>query len=191
MRYFTAQIKKGIGIALEIPSFGEQMLTFLFSIIIGIVICLWYDFFRIIRLCRRFGQLAIFIQDILFWVVSALLTFFLLMARCDGVPRFYVFFGEAAGFIVCRLTLSRVLMKISGAVVKVIKRFLRFLGAKLCHPLRRMLNRWGIKISINMKSLIDKLLNSVNNVKKGLKHRAAVLYNQHRSKKRKKKHSSS
>ncbi|HIZ17317.1 MAG TPA: spore cortex biosynthesis protein YabQ [Firmicutes bacterium] len=175
---------------MEISSFGEQMLTFLFSFIMGIVICLWYDFFRIIRLCHRFRQLHIFIQDILFWAVSALLTFFLLMARYSGELRSYVFVAEITGFIICRLTLSRLIMKISGIIVKFAKRFIRFLGRKLYYPLRRFFNRWRIKISINIKSACDKLINSVNNVKKGLKHRSAVLYNQHISKKNKKKTSS-
>ncbi len=175
---------------MEISSFGEQMLTFLFALIMGIVICLWYDFFRIIRLCHHFKQLHIFIQDILFWVVSALLSFFLLMARCSGELRSYVFIAELAGFIICRVSLSRLIMKISGAIIKVVKRFIRFLGRKFYQPLRRAFGRWRIKISINIKSAVDKLINSVNNVKKGLKHRSAVLYNQHINKKNKKKMSS-
>lgn len=109
------------------------------------------------------------------------------MARCSGELRAYVFIGEIAGFIICRFTLSRIIMKISGVIIKFIKRIISFLNVKIYQPLRRIANKLRLKISVNIKSLIDKLLNSVNNVKKGLKHRTALLYNQHIRKKNKQK----
>ncbi len=168
---------------MTIASFSEQILTFVIGLGMGVIICLLYDVFRIIRLGRRCGRISIFVQDMAFWVISALLTFFLLMARCEGELRIYVFMAEIIGFIICRVTISRLIMKISDIIVRFFKRIIRFIGRKFWRPIRAFANKAGIKISIKMRSLLSNILNIVNKAKKGLKERSALLYNQHKIKK--------
>lgn len=163
-------------------SFGAQIFTFLISLAMGAAICLLYDLFRIFRLCVKCGGISVFVQDMLFFTTSALLTFFLLMVRCNGELRLYVFAGEIFGFIIFHITVSRVIMKISSAIVKSTKKMIAFISRKFYRPLRSALHRVGVKLSVRLRSFLDKLLNIADSAKKGLKQRAALMYNQHRKK---------
>ena len=88
-------------------SVNNQIVTFLLSILLGFLICAFYDVFRAIR---RFGFnsfSATFVSDIIFWVESAFITFLFLLVRTNGEPRGYVMIAAVIGFSVFRILFSK------------------------------------------------------------------------------------
>lgn len=88
-----------------------QLLSFFRSLVLGIMLCVFYDFIKSLRLTVNFSAVAIFLQDIVYSSVAAFVTFLFLLSVTNGEMRGYVIIGISAGFIMSRFTLSRLLCK--------------------------------------------------------------------------------
>lgn len=86
--------------------------TFVQAIGIGYLIGIILELFRLLRHCFLKGKYAVFIQDILFFVISAAVTFVFILRSSFGVVRGYILIGEAVGFAVYLLTLGKILFRI-------------------------------------------------------------------------------
>ena len=117
-----------------------------------------------------------FVQDIIFWLIAALVTFGLLLVRCNGLVRGYAVLGELLGFAACRNSISLVLMKISGAVIGAVRRIKRFLQRTIYRPVARTLRKFT--------DFLEKTSKKGGNIlKKGLKQGLGLLYNRVKQKK--------
>lgn len=85
----------------------SQIISFLYAVLVGIILSVFFDFFRALRKVKLYGKTAIFFQDIAFWIIATLITFLLLIARCNGEVRGYILIGELLGFFGYRITLSK------------------------------------------------------------------------------------
>ena len=108
-------------------SFADQTLTFLFSLLAGAALCLLYDLFRIFRLSRNTSKLGIFLEDILYFAIAGFLTFCFLIVRCSGEIRGYVLLGELLGFLICRCTLSALILCVARQIYRFLKCFFRLI----------------------------------------------------------------
>ena len=106
----------------EIDLLG-QCVTGLYAVAVGFCFALFYDAFKAVRKCVYCSNLTVFIQDIVISLVLTLFTFLLLIARCNGEVRVYVFIFELIGFLLYRLIFSRYILKI---IVKIVKLFVKF-----------------------------------------------------------------
>lgn len=86
---------------------GDQAATLLWAAVLGAMLCMLYDIFRAWRKAAESRMLSVAVQDIFFWLVSAVATFLFMLARTGGEIRLFVFFGMAAGFALFRFILSR------------------------------------------------------------------------------------
>lgn len=87
-----------------------QVVTFLLSVVLGAVMCLLYDVLRALHKRTLKGFFEVFVSDLLFWGVAAIMTFCFLVIRCNGNVRGFVIVGQAIGFSAVRLTLSRFIL---------------------------------------------------------------------------------
>ncbi len=87
----------------------DQLQTFGLSLILGLLLCMLYDIIRAYRAVGKPTVFAVFVEDIAFWIVCAFITFMFFLARTRGEIRGYVLVAELIGFIICRLTVSRLL----------------------------------------------------------------------------------
>ncbi len=151
---------------------GDQLLTFLYSLILGGIFCVFYDAFRAIRKWTLNSYIAVFITDILFWVVLALVTFIFLIARTNGEVRGYVLTAQLLGFIACRFTLSRLSFPLFKIIFGFISGLLKKISvgiAVFCSATERVLNF--------INEFIQKILKSAGQtLKKLLKNARKVLY---------------
>lgn len=114
----------------------DQLLTFLYSIIFGVMLCLFYDIFRALRKTVIYSAIAIALQDIFFWIVVALSSFLFLLSRTNGEIRLYVIIGQAIGFMLSRISVSVVFLrllcfifkKINGAIRLILRLYNAFLS---------------------------------------------------------------
>ena len=97
-------------------SVSGQAAAFCYSVVLGAMLGVFYD---IIRATRRAGAnsfVAVFIGDILFWIISAFAVFIFLMAVTNGEIRGYILFACLIGAVIYFLTLGRPVALLLGSL---------------------------------------------------------------------------
>ncbi|MDR2167695.1 MAG: spore cortex biosynthesis protein YabQ [Clostridiales bacterium] len=95
-----------------------QAATFLIICAAGFALGIFYDVFRILRKIVRHNAVFISIEDIIFWLAAAALTFFLLMRINFGELRFFIFLALAIGLAIYFSSLSRPILHFGGLLKK-------------------------------------------------------------------------
>lgn len=98
------------------------MTGFLFSLVLGAVLSLFYDMIRATRVAGLNSTAAVFIGDILFWLICAVAVFIFLVGVTNGEIRGYVLFSAAIGFIVYRVTAGRLLFRLLCLLIGLLRR---------------------------------------------------------------------
>lgn len=150
----------------------NQFLTFVYSLILGGLLCFSYDFIRAIRKSGFNYFIAVFFTDIIFWIISAFVTFIFLISRTNGEIRGYVIFGELVGFILFRITISKFIFYFFTVIFKLIIK---------CHSkiviIFDAIYKKTADIFSKIWALMVKFLKSaLKSIKKLLKIRHKVLY---------------
>lgn len=87
------------GIIRELQFFGLAVLR-------GVLILVIYDLLRIIRRIVPHGVWAVALEDVAYWITTALLVFQLLYRENDGAVRGYALLAVAVGMMLYHQTLS-------------------------------------------------------------------------------------
>ncbi len=95
-----------------------QLLIFGYSCVLGAGLGLLYDFFRIIRMMINPRNIAIFVQDVIYFIISGVITFLFVLGFNRGEARFYILAGEGIGWILYHITLGELIYRCSGKLVK-------------------------------------------------------------------------
>lgn len=131
----------------------------------GVFLCLLYDFFGSLRKVGISSDFAVFIQDILFFIIASPLIFIFLLATTNGEIRLYIILGIAIGFLIFKMTVSKLL-------VFLLSEFFRALFF-VSGFVNRGINGFFVAISKLFKSFFEKTLTffkkSLKSFKKGLK----------------------
>ena len=120
-------------------TFAQQSTAFLYSLIFGVAAGLLYDIFKIIRMTLCKGKISVFVVDFLYVFIVSLNLFIFSVAYMLGFFRVFVMLGSIFGFIVCRLTLGRLLSLVYCPMI-------RFTG--------RVCTKFSQKIKKNLKKLL-------------------------------------
>ncbi len=102
----------------------EQAATCGYALLLGVVLCLIYDSFRIHRILKHPKRLVVFGEDILFFAGAAVLVFCFLVIRCDGELRLYVLACSLLGSILFRCSLNKKIFKFRLFAAKKIQKVL-------------------------------------------------------------------
>ena len=89
-------------------SVSGQVLSCLYSLALGGVLCIFYDVIRATRSAGANSAFAVFAGDVIFSAVSAVCVFLFAVALTNGEIRGYIVFSVAAGFLAFRFTLGRI-----------------------------------------------------------------------------------
>ncbi len=152
---------------------AEQTTAFLLSVALGVILCIIYDIFRSYRKIKVPSVISVFVQDVLFFAISAILTFLLLLATTYGQVRGYAFIGIALGFSLCRISLSVILFKVLVWLFKKIAAVISAINAMLLKCFRACCE----KFSVIAKKLLKFLQNVVFYCKKLLHKNTHIVYN--------------
>jgi len=115
-------------------SVSQQAAVFLLAVAFGFVLGALYDIFRIIRIAVKCGTVSVFLQDLLFFTICALLTFLYIFYTNSGDVRFFIILGEFFGAILYICSVGALVMRISAKIVEVIKRIVKFLCNIISKP---------------------------------------------------------
>lgn len=161
----------------EFFTVGTQVQGFFLSMGIGVVIGVLYDLFRILRMSLTDHKAIVVIQDVLFWSVSAVLSFLFVFVVNNGEFRGFLAIGEIAGFVLYYFTLGAVIFKISGWLVNWIKKILRFFLRMILFPFKKMYLVFTPKLKKVCKTTKKKAKKSTSKCKFSLKRNRFLLYN--------------
>ena len=157
---------------------GEQISVFLLSLLVGMALGALYDVFRISRVAFYTSPTAVFIEDVLFFLICGVTTFFFGLTVMDGILRAFLLIGELLGAVLYHFTLGRLVMGVAVKIIGMIKAIFRFLFKWVLRPLWRILY-YTIALIVKPFRFLAKILNKLlQNLKFRLKVRRKVLYNQ-------------
>jgi spore cortex biosynthesis protein YabQ len=101
-----------------------QNQIFLFFLVIGLGIGIFYDFFRALRKNISTSDLVTQIEDIIFLVISIIIILYSIIKVSGGEVRFYIFLAIFLGILLYFLTISKPCVIILNVIVNICKKFL-------------------------------------------------------------------
>ena len=99
--------------------------TFLFIIftLIGILIGVIFDFFRILRKSFTTKDFVTYIEDVCFWIITEIIVLYSIYIFCNGELRFFIILGIFMGLAIYMFTISKYIIKFSVIFLKILKSF--------------------------------------------------------------------
>lgn len=125
-------------------SISNQVNIFLWSVFGGILIAFVYDVFRIKRKAIKTNNIITYIEDLLYWSISAAIMFTIVYIGNEGEIRGYIFLGTIIGAVLYILLLSKLVMYVSLRVIEFLKRVLKTLWRMLIYPIRVLIRFFSI-----------------------------------------------
>ena len=106
----------------------EQLRELFLCAGVGFLLGAYYDVFRLLRLLLPSLVVAVFFEDVFFFVTGAAAVFLFSLTVTDGALRVYVFMGLAAGFAAYRSTVGRVVVRQTARFLRWVRRLFRRMG---------------------------------------------------------------
>ena len=133
----------------------SEISKFLFFILIGVIIGIIFDLFRIIRKCFKTSDIITFIHDLMFLLISAVILLFSIFIVNNGEIRGYMFLGIALGIVVYLISISKYIINICTKIILLIRKI-------IINPIMKSI----IKVCNFTKKIVK---NVYNNLSKNLK----------------------
>lgn len=129
-----------MGDILEI-SILSQVLVFLFSIVLGLIFGVIFDFFRIIDTISNTSLKKLFFEDILYFFIMSILTFIFMLIFNKGDFRIFIVIGELIGFFLWHFTLGKINVRFFSNILIFLKSKFLFIVNKLLLPFTKLYNK--------------------------------------------------
>lgn len=136
---------------------SHQLLVFLISISLGFLFSIIFDLFKFLRMVKKWNDISIFFQDIFFFFICGIITFCFFILYTKGSIRSYVYIGEIIGFVICKFTISKFIIKMFKFFIDIGVKIIKFLEKPIRH----------FKYKLN--KIIEKLKGIIKNRLKGPK----------------------
>lgn len=132
-------------------SVSTQAFTFLCSVIGGIAIALIYDIFRIKRKVFKTGRLLTYIEDLLFWLLVAVVMFAMVYYSNEGELRSYLFIGAFIGVVFYAMLLSKPIMNSSLFIINILRKVFKITFTIVTYPFMLLFKLLAIPLRISRK----------------------------------------
>lgn len=140
-------------------SIAEQTQIFIIFVIVGIIISFLFDIFRILRKVYKFSNMLIYMQDILFWLLTGIIILQAIFKFNSGDIRIFLFLGIFVGVFIYISLFSIYVIKIGSFILKLINTLIRKLINVFKVPICKILN-FMIKYYRNLRKNVLKKLKS-------------------------------
>lgn len=148
---------------------SSQTTIFLFSVVLGIALSLIFDGFRLTNVIFSQTAKKIFIKDIIYFILSAIITFIFILIVNMGEIRVYIISGEIIGWIIYRLTVGSIIYKALFTVIVFIKKYLNKIKRYIISKLpKKQINKLNKRFEKLKRRVIETLKVKINI--KGKKH---------------------
>lgn len=109
----------------------------------GVLMGVYYDVFRLLRRMIHFDRISVALQDIFFWMTSAVYIFFVCIRLNNGYIRIYFILFAMIGWGIYYATAGRLLFLVFDCIIKVF--------SKILNGIRKFLISQAEKIYINAR----------------------------------------
>ena len=123
----------------------KQTLLFLTAIQIGILMGIIFDLIRIFRKLIKHPNIFVQIEDMLYWVVSGFIGFYMLYICNYAAIRPYIFIGMILGGLFYFLSFSIWFMKLATIAIEYLKKVIVKMVQCLIIPIKAV-TRWILSI---------------------------------------------
>lgn len=123
---------------------SDQLYIFAWAIIFGGLLGLFYDTIRVFRRILPHEKLAIGIEDMIFWLLAAIIIFGYIFNTNDGVMRGFIFIGLSLGVAIYMLLFSRVFIEYTTKLIKTIINGIKTILMWLFKPIKILVKPLGI-----------------------------------------------
>lgn len=107
----------------------EQLTSFIIFTIVGVIISIIFDIFRILRKTFKTPDIVTYIEDIIFWIATGIIVLFSIFLFNNGELRLYIFIGIIIGIVLYMLFISKYFIKLNVFIINLIKN----ITAKILH----------------------------------------------------------
>ena len=84
----------------------------------GIIISILFDIFRIRRRVWKFPNIITYFEDILFWIISAIILLYTVIRYTTGELRIYMFVGLFLGILIYFKFFSKYIVRFFSNIIK-------------------------------------------------------------------------
>jgi len=105
----------------------EQLISFVYFILVGLVVSVIFDIFRILRKTTKTSDIVTNIQDILFCIITGIILLLSIFYFNKGELRLYIFIGIGIGITFYMIFISKYFIKINVAIINFIKKIIYWL----------------------------------------------------------------
>lgn len=148
-------------------SLATQTKVFLLSLGFGFIMGIFYDVFRIVRMCVGRGRASFVISDVLYCLLLCVCSFLFFLTVNEGEIRVYIIIGEAAGFFVYYFSLGAVIFSVSGKIIAFIRRAASVIFRAVSFPFLRIFRL--------LRGVFNKFLKKSRKKSKNLKNKSNFL----------------
>jgi spore cortex biosynthesis protein YabQ len=148
---------------------ANQVYVFLWTIITGVIMGLVFDAFRILRKNFKSGDFFVYVQDILFWLIIAILLIISAFLINDGELRGFMFLGYIFGVIFYMFAFSKFIIRGATILINLIKKILKLMikpFIKILNPLTKLINNLWNNLAKKSQSLTQRMNLKKNFAKK-------------------------
>lgn len=150
----------------------EQLTSFIIFTIIGLIISIVFDFFRILRKTFKTPDLITCIEDIVFWIISGIIILISIFIFNNGELRLYIFIGILIGIILYMIFISKYFIKFNVYVINCLKYLINKILQIILKPIvfiYKLIKKAIFKpisfIFINFRKIITKIKNKFKKIK--------------------------
>ena len=102
----------------------EQLHSFSIFIIVGIIISLIFDAFRILRKAIKTTDIITYFEDVLFWIITMFIILISIFIFNNGELRLYIFIGMIVGIMFYLMFISKYIIKFGISFLKILNRII-------------------------------------------------------------------
>lgn len=146
----------------------NQAYLFLIFVINGVIIGILFDFFRILRKSFKTPDFVTYIEDVIFWILTGLLTLYSIFVFNNGEIRFFMFLGIFIGIALYMLLCSTYIIKFSVFIINKTKKIILKIFNIIAYPIK-LIYKILKKVFINVKNMTQKTTKIINKTIKNTK----------------------
>ncbi len=130
-----------------------QIHFFEVSILWGTFMLIFYDFFRILRRVVNHNSFFVAMEDLIYWVICALLIFQMMYQQNNGIIRGFAILAILIGMILYHWLISDFLVGFVAGVLVAIKMQFKKIVSILLKPLKKIYDSCKMKVHKIRKNL--------------------------------------
>jgi spore cortex biosynthesis protein YabQ len=122
-----------------LSSISTQINLLLFSILAGVITGVLFDFYRVFRGLENPNIIVTFIEDTLFWILTAIIVFIFLLSTNYAYMREYVYISIAVGVFLYMWLLSKFFIRAQYKIIRTTAKFFRLTFNFVVYPIQLLI----------------------------------------------------